>query len=300
MKIIKDIQGNAQQIQKTISKYGHLAQHHFHLYLNYSRKNEKNVFFEWDGNQGLFAYQRDNIWRVLTDPITLQRSKKKIFFEFLDWTFRDKNIEKIILEDMTEDLWKEIVEAVKSSKFRAAKPSYVLSWPLIDLEKWSEKLEGKKWKRLRNMRNKFFKENQVEIKKPSEVEKESLKKLLFKWKKQHKNKERVHLLQYLRFIDSNFQGCDLARLILINNQPVSINAGWAVPNSRNYYSCVGLYDYDCKNIGEVSYLDELAELKKMSYQLVDFGGSEGKLLDFKMKFHPVSIYKTYTFSVFKR
>jgi len=300
MKIIKDIQSNAQQIQKTISKYGHLAQHHFHFYLNYSRKNEKNVFFEWDGNQGLFAYQRDNIWRVLTDPIALQRSKKKIIFEFFDWTFTHRNIKKIILEDMTEDFWKEIVEAVKSSKFRAAKPSYVLLWPLIDLEDWSEKLEGKKWKRLRNMRNKFFKENQVQIKESYQIKKEDLTRLVFKWEKQHGSTDKVHSLQYLRFINNDFQGCDLVRIMLVNNRPVSINAGWNIPNSRDYYSCIGLYDYSYRNIGEVSYLDESTELKRRNYQLVDFGGSEEKLLAFKMKFHPAAIYKTYTFSVFRK
>ncbi|OIO47542.1 MAG: hypothetical protein AUJ32_02535 [Parcubacteria group bacterium CG1_02_40_82] len=300
MKIIKDIQSNAQQIQKTISKYGHLAQHHFHFYLNYSRKNEKNVFFEWDGNQGLFAYQRDNIWRVLTDPIALQRSKKKIIFEFFDWTFTHRNIKKIILEDMTEDFWKEIVEAVKSSKFRAAKPSYVLLWPLIDLEDWSEKLEGKKWKRLRNMRNKFFKENQVQIKESYQIKKEDLTQLVFKWEKQRGSTDKVHSLQYLRFINNDFQGCDLVRIMLVNNRPVSINAGWNIPNSRDYYSCIGLYDYSYRNIGEVSYLDELTELKRRNYQLVDFGGSEEKLLAFKMKFHPAAIYKTYTFSVFRK
>jgi len=300
MKIIKDIQSNAQQIQKTISKYGHLAQHHFHFYLNYSRKNEKNVFFEWDGNQGLFAYQRDNIWRVLTDPIALQRSKKKIIFEFFDWTFTHRNIKKIILEDMTEDFWKEIVEAVKSSKFRAVKPSYVLLWPLIDLEDWSEKLEGKKWKRLRNMRNKFFKENQVQIKESYQIKKEDLTRLVFKWEKQHGSTDKVHSLQYLRFINNDFQGCDLVRIMLVNNRPVSINAGWNIPNSRDYYSCIGLYDYSYRNIGEVSYLDESTELKRRNYQLVDFGGSEEKLLAFKMKFHPAAIYKTYTFSVFRK
>jgi len=300
MKIIKDIQSNAQQIQKTISKYGHLAQHHFHFYLNYSRKNEKNVFFEWDGNQGLFAYQRDNIWRVLTDPIALQRSKKKIIFEFFDWTFTHRNIKKIILEDITEDFWKEIVEAVKSSKFRAVKPSYVLLWPLIDLEDWSEKLEGKKWKRLRNMRNKFFKENQVQIKESYQIKKEDLTRLVFKWEKQHGSTDKVHSLQYLRFINNDFQGCDLVRIMLVNNRPVSINAGWNIPNSRDYYSCIGLYDYSYRNIGEVSYLDESTELKRRNYQLVDFGGSEEKLLAFKMKFHPAAIYKTYTFSVFRK
>lgn len=299
MEIIRDIQKNKKLIESAIKKNGHLAQHNFYLFKNYGNESERPVFFfEKDG--GIFAYENKKskeIWHVLADPIAKNENKRAILFDFFEWVF-DNGGEKIILEDITEELRKEILAGLKNKKWRAARPSYYLLWPVVNLKKWDG--IGKDWKRLRNTWNKFFKEHAVKIKNASEVEKESLEKMLFDWKKQRNDTDRIHLAPYIKFIKDGFSGFDVVRIFEINGNPVSISAGWKIPNSRGaYYSCMGLYDYNYRNIGEVSYLDELMELKKTGYTKLDLGGSCGGLLEFKKKFHPEIIYKTYVFSVFR-
>lgn len=298
MKIIRDIEKSALEIQKCIKKYGHLAQHNFYLYLNYGREGEKNVFFGLKNNRGVFAYQKFDQWRILTDPLCPQEEKLKTLVQTIDYVFR-AGAKKIILEDMSDGIRKGLVIESKKKSWRVLQLSYSLIWPIVDLENWTG--GGGDWKRLRNLYNKFFKDNRVEIKKPSRANAYDIKKMILGWKKQRNETDRVHLEQYLRFVDSDFAGCEMVRIFVCQGQPISITAGWSIPNSdKVYYSCISIYDYNYKNIGEASYWDELIELKKLGYKKVDYGGSEGGLLNFKMKFHPTSTYKTDVFSILKK
>lgn len=299
MEIINDVLKQEKKIQGSIKKYGHMAQHNFCFFVNYGRAGEENIFFRFEEDRGVMAYRKNKIWRILTDPIAPEPEKMKIISQAIDWIFKNEKAEKIIFEDVSEYFKNEIYSVKENKTWRALTLNYYLVWPIIDLENWDG--QGKKWKRLRNLYNKFFKDNPVEIKKPADVNKEDLKELIQAWKKQRLQTDRVHLEPYLRFVESGFSGCELARIFICQNKPISIAAGWPVPNSdKVYYSCIGLYNYDYANIGEASYWDELLELKKLGYKKVDFGGSDDNLLKFKKKFHPVSYYNTYTFSVVKK
>ena len=86
----------------------------------------------------------------------------------------------------------------------------------------------------------------------------------------------------------------------VNGQIRSIYGGWKIPNSKSYYSFLGIHDYTIKDLGEVSYLDELAVAKKMGIELLDLGGIEKEHLGFKMKFHPSKMYRTDTFSIMSK
>ncbi len=297
MEIIKDIGKESELIKTAIKTNGHLAQHHYDLYINYADAKEERVFFDFGKEKGILAYCEKDIWHFLTEPLAPSDEKKIILFDSFKWIFRNGG-KKVILEDITEDFRREILTGLKEYPWRAVRPSYYLIWPIFDLLNWTG--EGKKWKRLRNLKNKFFRDNEVRIKTPQNQSKEKLINLIYKWKSQRNDNDRVYLSTYLRFIENEFNGCDLVRIFEIKGEPVSISAGWPVPNNRGlYYSCIGIYDYDFRNIGEAAYWDELVELKKLGYRQVDLGGSYGGLLQFKQKFHPVSLYKTYTFSVFK-
>ncbi|HBH46270.1 MAG: hypothetical protein A2445_04510 [Candidatus Jacksonbacteria bacterium RIFOXYC2_FULL_44_29] len=298
MKINRNIEKDSLNIREIIHNYGHLSQHNYWFYLNYAMPGEKPIFFDFSDRGGILAYEKGKTLRILTDPVSSPQKKLAVITELLEWALKQENFDKVILEDITESLKEEIFKEAKGLGFKTIKPSYVFTWPLIELKNWNEKLESKIWKRMRNMRNKFFKNNEAQFKSVAQVNKSDLVDLILKWKKQRKNSDRVYLKQYLNFIEDGFRGFDFSRVILINGRPVSVNAGWAIPNSSDYYSCVGIYDYDCSDIGEVSYLDELAELKKKGYQKVDLGGSEKSLLAFKLKFHPNLFYTTYTFSIF--
>lgn len=207
---------------------------------------------------------------------------------------------KIILEDITENLRKELQAASKNKPWRVLPSSYSLSWPVVDLKNWTDEMPGKKWKRFRKIRNKFFRENKVIIKKADEVTVADLKKLVMDWKKGRKDSDRVHLLQYMRFLETAFTGFDLIRIMEVNGKVSAINGGWRIPKSQDYYSIFGLHDYNLRDIGEISYLDELTSAKKMGFEKINLGGSSGGLLEFKKKFHPDSFYITDTFSVMPR
>lgn len=300
MNIIEYIRGAEEKIVVSIEKYGRLAQHRYHYYLNYGREKEKSVFIDADGQKGILAYRQNNVWRILTDPLAPTEEKKRILIEALDWLFISRKARKIILEDITEELRKDIA-AEKSKVWRALATTDMLSWPIVNLEKWDVGLGGGRWKRLRNTQNKFFRKNKVEIRNAVEADKSDLKKLVLRWKKQRSGEGRAHYWPYLKFIENDFDGCDMARVIAVNGEAVSFYGGWTVPNRRrDYYSAIGVYDYDFNGLGEISYLTELAALKERGYQRVDLGGSGAALLAFKMKFHPTEIYRTHTFSVLRR
>ena len=83
----------------------------------------------------------------------------------------------------------------------------------------------------------------------------------------------------------------------MDNKPCTITAGWRIPNTKNYYSAVGILDYSYPELGEVANMDDLDRLKRKGFDYVDFGGSDETLLSFKKKFRPEKIYKTYIFSI---
>ena len=126
-----------------------------------------------------------------------------------------------------------------------------------------------------------------------------MKRIVHDWRKNRKNTNHAAYQEYLKIIDSNFKGFDETRIMVVDNKPRAITAGWKVPNSSQYYSSLGIYDYSIDRMGEIANLDDLDYLKSKGYKIVNFGGSEDKLLGFKNKFKPGSSYKTYIFSVKK-
>lgn len=300
MKIIGDVGKAEAEIKTSIARYGYLPQHHFELFLNYGREKENCVFLDAGEKKGIFGYRADKDWRILTDPVCPTKESLNILTEAIDLVFKKYQPRKIILEDITENLSGKIRTASRNKPWRILPPSYSLSWTLIDLKNWTDELPGKKWKRFRKIRNKFFRENQTAVKNINEVDGKELKDLLASWKEQRKDHDRVHLLPYTRFIDNALKGLDLVRIMEINGRISSISGGWRIPNSENYYSFFGIHDYCLRDIGEVAYLDEFSEAKKMGIEKIDLGGSEKELVQFKNKFHPESFYKTDTFSVMPR
>ena len=92
----------------------------------------------------------------------------------------------------------------------------------------------------------------------------------------------------------------MTKTMYANGKPCTITAGWKMPNTKNYYSSIGILDYSYWDLGEIANIDDLNRLKKEGYEYADFGGSEKALLSFKRKFKPEKIYKTYVFSIVGR
>ncbi|MDD5589936.1 MAG: hypothetical protein PHQ47_02045 [Candidatus Portnoybacteria bacterium] len=297
MQIVTGIDRARKIIESAISKNGHMAQHNFSLFKNYNCRGEQNVYFDF-GESGILAYENENYWRFLTDPIAPENAKATLVEQAASAVFLQEKAKKIILEDFSEQLKKDILKR-KNELWHPAKAAYFLFWPKLDILNFDASLAGGSWKRIRNIRNKFYKENKVEIKKAVDFCASDLNDLILGWKKKRNDNDRVHLAQYTRFVESGFEGLQNVRVTTVNGLPAALVGGWPIPNSSDYYSFFGICDYDFKNISVISYLDELAVLKEAGFKHVELGGSYGGLLDFKNKFQPSSIYRTYTFSLIK-
>ena len=75
--------------------------------------------------------------------------------------------------------------------------------------------------------------------------------------------------------------------MLVDGKVGAISAGF---KSREgyYYASIGLYDKNLDRSNEVANMDDLINLKKLGYKIVDFGGVEKKSLEFKKKFKLVT------------
>ena len=159
------------------------------------------------------------------------------------------------------------------------------------------KLKGSKWKKLRNLRNRFCKNNSLSVKDSKDVPIGDLNKILLNWLKRRSHNDRVDKHYFFNLINNNFEGVDMAKTLCVNGRPSTITGGWKIPNSNNYYSSIGILDYSYPGLGEIANIDDLNRLKRKGYDYVDFGGSDKVLLYFKRKFKPEKIYKTYVFSI---
>ena len=189
----------------------------------------------------------------------------------------------------------------KSKKYRITNAPGIYYTPIFNMKKWNENLEGKEWKKLRNIKNKFSKFYDTSFIPSKELDKKKLMDVVLKWKKNRPKVEKNYYTQmYLNFIKNDFEGNDIARSVVVNNEPCTITAGWKIPNSNNYYSAIGLYNYKYDGLGEIANIDDLSQIKKKKFLFADFGDSTESLLQFKKKFGPESFYKTYWFHIVRK
>jgi len=291
-----------ERIEDGIKKYGHFAEHNFAHYLYSETRWEKNVFFDFGSGRGVLTrfYQRGNSWNLFPNGILAPKDERLgLLSKTADYILKKKKGKKFAVE-VSEELRKEILEKLRARNLRACSCNYVLYWPLYNMGLWDSELKGSKWKKLRNIKNRFLRKNTVKVADSRIVPKEKLKEIVEKWLAKRKKNDKVDKDYYYKLIENNFKGMDMAKTLYINGKPCTITAGWKIPNTKNYYSSVGIFDYSCEGLGEIANIDDLNRLKKEGYEYVDFGGSEKALLSFKRKFKPEKIYKTYVFSIVRR
>ncbi|MFW9879930.1 MAG: phosphatidylglycerol lysyltransferase domain-containing protein, partial [Candidatus Thorarchaeota archaeon] len=203
--------------------------------------------------------------------------------------------------EVNEEFRKEILKKLKNSKeYRTCSSPFILYWPLYKMSKFDAQLKGKEWKKIRNIRNRFYRQHKAKVVDSKKVSKEELKKILYAWLKRRNAHDRVEKHYFVNLIENKLKGTEMAKTLIVDNKPCSITAGWRIPNSNNYYSHIGILDYSCEGLGEVTNTEDLKLLKRKNYDYVDFGGSDKVLLYFKKKFKPERIYKTYIFSIVRK
>jgi hypothetical protein len=289
-------------ILKSIEKYGYFPEHNINHYFDLKEEGAEPVLVLFGNGMSLltYHYEESNYWWVVPEPLAPNEKQLEIMMQFLNQVF-DQGAEKVQFE-LNETLRLNLVKEInKQKKFRAIRPAYSLFWPIFHMKNWDHTLSGKKWKIIRNLQNFFLREYEPEIVTDiNNISKEELNNLVKRWMKNRRATDRIDDEQYYNIIKGGFEGCDSVRVFTINGTPVSITAGWRIPNSNNYYSAIGILDYEYKGIGEAANIDDLTDLKKKGYEFVDFGGSCDGLFDFKLKFQPHYFYRTDFFSVVKQ
>jgi hypothetical protein len=300
MDLIYDTVKNKNKILKSIKKYGFSPEHNYNYYQNEQTDTKKNIFFLFEKGMGVLAQRTTNgkSWSVISSVLAPEEKRQQIFLRFLDYIFRKRKTEKVWVE-FTEDFRRELLDCFKrEKKYRACRVNEILLWPVFDMRKWDgHKLEGKEWKKMRNIKNRFYKSHDVEVNNSIEFSKEQLNEIVKEWIKRRSQYDRTHADSYFNLIKNDFEGYDFARTMVVDGEPCTITCGWRIPNSNDYYSNIGILNYRCAGLGEISNWEDLVHLKKQGFRYVDFGGSDEYLLNFKMKFRPHKIYKTYIFSI---
>jgi hypothetical protein len=299
LKIVNDVAKHQEKIKKGIRKYGNFAEHNYIHYLYSETKWNKNLFFDF-GNDKVVLAQFDksaDVWSLFPNSILAPENERlDLLLKVADHVLRKEKSKKFVVE-VSEGLRKQILDKFRiKNGFRACSAD-VLYWPMYNMNSWDRRLKGNKWKKLRNIKNRFYRNNKVKVVDSIEVPKQQLKEIVSDWLKKRNDTDRVEKSYYFNLIDNGFKGMDMAKTMNVNGKPCTITAGWKIPNTRNFYSSIGILDYSNPGLGEAANLEDLDRLKKEGYDYVDFGGSDKVLLSFKMKFRPEKIYKTYIFSV---
>lgn len=290
-------------VKRSLLKHSHFVEHHFEHYLCSKDKDNILAFFDFGKKKGILAsYDGKDVWSIFPNGVLAPSFERMRLLERLfSYLLIKKRAKKVSLE-VDGRFRKEILEKLSTSKkFRVLSLNYLLHWPVFHMELFDHKMKGRKWKKLRNIRNRFQKQHRVKIVDAKHVPGEKLEGIVKEWMRRRKQNDVVSKQYYLNAIRSKFKGFTLAKVIYVDGEPCTITAGWEVRNGeKHYYSAIGLLNYAHQGIGEFANLMDLMLLKKKGYRIVDFGGSGASLLGFKSKFRPHAVYKTYVFSVVRR
>ena len=301
MDIIDDFDSNKKEIMNYIQKYVSCREHNYWFFYN-QQTNYTKIYFFKTKDSGIFSIRyKSGTWEIIGDVLGKVEKRKESFKEFLDYALLTKK-DKKVFAFVPEQFYNYINNIMqKSNKYRITKDPTVYYTPVFNMKKWNKDLQGSKWKKLRNVKNKFLKSYNVEIIPSKEIEKKKLDNVVHRWRKNRPKVEKNYYTQmYLNFIKNNFEGTDIARSVVVNGEPCTITAGWKIPNSENYYSAIGLYNYKYNGLGEIANIDDLTQIKKKKFLFADFGDSTESLLQFKKKFGPESFYKTYWFYIVRK
>lgn len=284
-------------LQKTIEHYGYAPEHNICWYEYSTEPNYSAHVATWPDNTALLTHRKDDEWYIFSEPLAPQEKGADRVVEFISHAFSEFPIKKVWLE-LREPLRKCVLELLPDS-FRANPTNYTLTWPIMNMEAFDPELPGKRWKSIRNARNKFYREHSVLVEDAPAVPKEDLHGIVERWSQLRLARDRAYTHSFHAIIDSGFKGTTTARVLLVDGKPCGINAGWEIPNSDCYYGAIGLHDYSQKDLGLVWYLDDLVLYKRLGYKYVDMAGGEKALTAFKNQFGPEYSYKTFVFSVVK-
>lgn len=300
MEIISDITGSKELIEHSINRYGNCAEHYYYCYLYNIESSEKPYYFRWEDDKAILAKHntKDDEWFIFVGILAPDDEAVALLKECLDYMF-SKGAKKVWCEFKTP-FRKKVMNELKDSQYKVNGINYTLTWPVFDMKQWNgDKMEGKEWKDMRYYWNKFFRDHKVEFREYTPSDKEALKEIVKRWKGERNGSDKTFDHYYLKTIENDFIGYN-TRVIIVDDKICGVTAGYKLTNKNYYYSSIGLTIKEFDRIGEIANMDDLMILKRQGHEIVDFGGGEPHLTEFKSKFKPTSYYKTHVFSIVKK
>lgn len=309
MQIIDDSKIFRPLVAGAIQKYGFAPEHNLGWFLAYVDKTQEPVIAYWEETgEVVFAHKSDKDWYTFSEPIAKQPNRGQRVAELAEFVLKTYPDAQKFVTEGRDDTRQQVIGHL-SEHLRVVdhtednENNYVLNWPVMNMEKFDPALPGRHFKYLRNAKNKFYREHKVEIKDTKELGKQDLRGVVDRWVPVAKAREAefMHEEPYYNLIESGFEGLTTSRAMLVDGRPVGFNAGWEIPNSKDFYAGVGIHDYSLSDLGLMLYLEDLEWIKRAGYPKADMGGvEEGNPLKFKNQFLPESWYKTYVFTIVRK
>lgn len=301
VELVSDVSSRKTYIQESLALYGCSVESKFEHWMHLSAKGKQNYFLDFGNHKGLLLrqHQRSRNWYMIGYPLGPRDEWSSLLLQALDILFGQQQAKKIYIE-VEPEFRQELIRNLESTPYKDSRINTELEWPVFEMAKWDQSLSGGEWKKMRNIVNQFSNCANVEVKDCRSLPQEQLLAVVRQWIKYRNAKDSVDSYYYENVVRSNFEGMDVCRSVVVDGIPHTITAGWVAPDKKTYYSAIGIYDYLLPNLGEFANIDDLRNLKQQGYALVDFGGSDQKLLDFKKKFKFHMTYKTQLFSIVRR
>ncbi|MBI3050907.1 hypothetical protein HYY74_00435 [Candidatus Woesearchaeota archaeon] len=308
MELVTDVQSSAGEVKRCIGSYGSAPEHNFAYFLSRTELGGVSLYIK-SGEYGLLAAYRPRVAEVMLISLPLAPASEhaRLTVEAARLCFDSLGCRKFVVEQVLA-LRKQSLPLFRSAGFRDLPPRCVFHWPEFNLAEWDgDVLQGERWKDIRNIKNRFYRQHSVQVVDSSSLPKDALRQVVAEWAAGRRNNSDganredsnfAYVEPYYRLIDAGFAGVAHAKTLVVDGVPSSITAGWDIPNSdRGYYSAIGVCSYRFDGLAEVASMEDLVMLKAAGYRLVDFGGSSKALLKFKMKLRPTSLYKTIVYAV---
>ena len=299
------------EAKRCIGQFGYTPEHNYTYYLT-TAEGGRSIFLKSREGYGVLANHRQNAGEVvmISEALAPREKQVEVLHGALDTCFAKLTIKKFVVEQ-DDTLRTATLKSFENNGYTALKPRYSLYWPVFNMKQWDgDAMQGDDWKKLRNLRNRFYSEHSVEVVDSKAVDKEKLKGIVTEWVHRRqlmaqgtdrKDSNLAYYERYLSMIDFGFEGTKFAKTLVVDGEPCTITAGWEIPNAdESYYSAMGISNYRHEGLSEVANLDDLHRLKETGYSMVDFGGSPMPLLKFKLKFRPHFVYVTHAYAIVKK
>jgi len=302
MNFYEDINIERERIQNCIRKFGWTSDHNLDWFADcIISKDGRPVFVEFSDGTGLLTHKYKDEWHIWSDPLCEKNLSASKIFEFADYAL-DNNIKEIWCTDISDNIRPILIE---NNQLIIDEIYYSLLWPILDMREYNPALPGGHFKEVRNAKNKFYREHKVQVINSTEINKKELHNIFYNWEKiilKKQDKEDIADLKYHNAVENNFRAFLTARVFVVDDRPVGINAGYEVPNNEDRFTgIIGIHDYSLNDLGLIIWLEDLEWIKNAGYKFYDMQGSEDDGgLKFKMQFGAKIERKTDTFSITRK